>query len=228
MSDSTLDKMKGQCLELLLEIFPAEHILATMVFALVFNQLAHDLSLSVYDALLHLNFDNSVGLKSGKFWGVPLAIFGVAFLAVAINVFIMGVGLRFSFRRSGVDAKIVEWMRKANSAIKSLEQGGREAVHSSIEKEFNKRLKRYRAKRMLSEVALSILGLVLWGSILLLWTSKGQLEISRPDCLIALGAGVGGFLLHRESIRYAISSLIPLQIYACAASGEIAFFEGME
>jgi len=228
MSDSTLDKMKGQCLELLLEIFPAEHILAAILFALVFNQLAHNLSLSVYDALLHLNFDNSVGLKSGKFWGVPLAIFGAAFLAVAINVFLIGRGLRFSFRRSGIDAKIVEWVQKANTAIKSLEQDERAAVHRSIEKELNKRLKRYRAKRMLSEVALSILGLVLWGSILLLWTSKGQLEISRPDCLVTLGAGVVGFLLHRESIRYAISSLIPLQIYACAASGEIAFFEGME
>ncbi|MGN8060098.1 hypothetical protein ACTJK4_00420 [Ralstonia sp. 22111] len=228
MSDNTLDKIKGQCLELLLEIFPASHILAAIASALIFNQILHGLSPSFFEALQHINFDNSIGLKAGKFWGIPLTIFGASFIATGLNIYLIRCGLRFSFRKSGVDKRMDEWMKKAQLSISSLSQDERASIHRSIEKELIRRTRRYQAKRMLSEAALSLLALILWSALLLFWTSKEWLRLSVPDCLIAIGAAGCGLFLHRESIRYSISSLIPLQIYASSASGEIAFFEGMD
>ncbi|MEB0118499.1 hypothetical protein QN395_18570, partial [Undibacterium sp. RTI2.2] len=175
----------------------------------------------------HLGIEDLIGVKGGLFWSVGILTIGGAFILAMLNTFILKRGLKFSFAVSKVSDKITSWEAAARIAVDGLSLEEKAAVQKSVSVELDKRVKKYLAKRMLAELMCSIFSCVFFGSIFLIalnYNDLGKINFSLSDFIVAIFSLVIWLTLHRNSVRYAISRIIPLQIFLSSASGEVAFF----
>lgn len=227
MADKSIDKIKEQCLELILNVMPVSQLAFVFVIAVIFDRLASNKGASPINSLQNLSLESFFGVNSGLFWNVGILVLGAAFFLALFNTFLLKRGLRHSFASSNVSNKLSSWATAACEAVKALSSEDKLTIHKSVGLELEKRLKKYQGKRMLAESMFSVMSCILFGSLYLViitlptWSA---LQLSLPDLAVAilsLAAWVG---LHRNSVQYAISKVIPLQVYLSATTGEIAFF----
>lgn len=229
MADSALDKMRDQCLELVLEILPVSQVIFLILACAVSKQLDTGSGRSVSDALSHVSLKNLFSLDVGILWDLDLKSLMLIFVVVFVNAWIFKASIRKSFARIKIEQALSGWMGAAVSALAHYSTEEKGAVSKSIGAELSRRMRRYASLRLVFELIFSLVVLVIYGSVLLvLDEGVGELTISGYDCAVFMVAFVLSVAVHIVSIRYAIEKIVPLQVYLSAASGEISFFYGMD
>jgi len=227
MADNTLDKVKEQCLELVLNIIPMSQVGFVFVTAVVAKRMSEQHARSAFDALANLGIKNMFGPDSGMFWTVDILNIGACFFLALLNARLIKAALRHSFKSSRISSKLEHWIGAATGAITDLDKDERAPLRESIATELEKRLKRYYAKRLLCEVLFSIPAILLYTSLYLVVLCRFRvvgLNISWIECIVGVVSAMLCFLSHRDSVRYALAKIVPLQVYLTATTGQVAFF----
>lgn len=227
MADNSIDKIKEQCLELILNVMPVSQLAFVFVIAVIFDRLKSNKGTSTINSLRNLGLESFFGVNSGLFWNVGILVLGAAFFLALINTFFLKRSLRYSFACSNVSNKLSGWATAAREAVTALPLEDKLTIHKSVGLELEKRLKKYQAKRMLAESMFSIVSCILFGSLYLVIITLpawSVLKLSFPDLAVVLLSLAAWLGIHRNSVQYAISKVIPLQVYLSATTGEIAFF----
>jgi hypothetical protein len=145
-----------------------------------------------------------------------------------MNTFFLRYAVENSVRRANLGAALLLWQRDAALRIVSLSDAQKLAIQTSFKAEIEVRVKKYKARRISCELIVAMGCLMIYSTILLIflnWKGGGQLRWSWQDACFLVGALWIGLILHRSSIRYAISKILPLKIYAGVLTGEMVFFE---
>ncbi|WP_176317522.1 hypothetical protein [Burkholderia vietnamiensis] len=227
MAETTLDKVKEQCLELVMNIIPMSQIGFVFVTAVVVQRMSEHHGRSTFDALANIGIKNMFGPDSGMFWTVDIIKIGACFFLALLNTRVIKAALRHSFKSSRISGKIEHWIAAATGAIKDLDKEERAPLRESITAELDKRLRRYHAKRLLCEALFSIPAVIVYTSFYLAILGDfdaSKLEISWVESIVGVISAILCFLSHRESVRYALAKIIPLQVYLTATTGQVAFF----
>lgn len=227
MADKSIEKIKEQCLEVILNVMPLSQLGFIFVMGVVLDRLEEKKATSPIGTLKTLGLEDLFSVKGGLFWSVGVLILGAAFFLALFNTYVIKHGLRYSFSRSKISEKLSAWTQAASAAVKDLSAEEKTSIQKSVAAELEKRIKKYHAKRMLAESMCSIVSCIVSGSLYLIVASYpdfGRLTWSALDLSVLCASLLAWIGLHRNSVRYAISKVIPLQVYLSAATGEIAFF----
>ncbi|HDR9511959.1 TPA: hypothetical protein QDC03_007197 [Burkholderia cepacia] len=227
MADGALDKIKEQCLELVLNIIPMSQLGFVFVTAVVAQRLKDGHGKSTFDALGGLGLKNMFGLSDGMFWSVNVLAIGACFFLALVNAYFLKKILRRSFDSSRISTKLDHWLKAALEAVKGLDKDDRAPIRESIKGELERRLKKYQAKRLLSEVLFSICVFLGYTSIyvfVLCGCDFSKITVSWAEIVVGVLSALCCFLSHRNSVSYALAKVVPLQVYLSAATGEISFF----
>lgn len=231
MADNTVEKIKEQCLELILHVMPLSQVAFVFVMAVILNRIGSAGAVSPILALNHLGLSSLFGLEDGLFWKVDVLVLGASFFLALFNTAVIKRGLRRSFGSSGLSTQLGKWVAAASAVVSELANDERVAIQKSVATELEKRIKKYHAKRLLAESMCSIASCIIFASlyfVVLHYRNLSVLEWSLPDAGVFTLSLFAWILLHRNSVQYAISKVIPLQVYLSASTGEIAFFVDAE
>ncbi len=227
MADTPIDKFKEQCLELVLSIIPVSQIGFVFVTAVVGQRLNDGLGDSAFGALGGLGLKNMFGLSDGMFWSVNVLAIGLCFFIALVNVYFIKKILRRSLDSSRISEKLDHWIQAASNAVAGLDKEDRSPIRDSIKGELDRRLKKYQAKRLLSEILFSVCAFLVYTSAYVLFLSDfeiSKVSVGWAETIVGLLSAFFCFLAHQNSVSYALGKVIPLQVYLSAATGEIAFF----
>ncbi|WP_079217400.1 hypothetical protein [Herbaspirillum robiniae] len=227
MPEFSLAKVKEQCFELILSVMPLSQIIFVLLMAVILQKLSLASSSSVADVLTHTSLKEIFDINDGLLWTTGVFTLSIAAILAIVNAWLFKVSIRRSFHLSGVIEKLDGWFQNAADSVKGLSEDSLHPIQESVILELEQRLKKYHAKRLFCELAFSMCACVTFGSAFLLIDGlrRGyQIGISSFDFLVLLLALFIGWILHRESIRYAVSKVVPLQMYATALNGKLFFF----
>lgn len=219
--------MTDQYLELILNVMPLSQLLFVFVGAVVFDQIENNNAISVVSSMNALGLKSFFSIEEGLFWNVNVVLLGATFFLAILNTSLIKRGLKWSFTKSKVSEKLLEWSKAASSTIKELSHEERAAMQKSISIELDKRMKKYQGKRILAESMCSIVSCIIFGSLYLAYVYRqdfSNIGLSTSDIGVCFLSLFAWFLLHRHSVQYAVSKVIPLQVYLTTVTGEIAFF----
>ncbi|CAJ91164.1 conserved hypothetical protein [Cupriavidus necator H16] len=151
---------------------------------------------------------------------------GACFFLALINTYILKLALRKSFESSRISEQLLRWISVAAKSMEGLDKDDRGPIRDSISTELTRRLKKYHSKRMLSESLFSISAVIVYASIYLIFINHSNLskiEFSYLELIVGSVSTLLCFFCHRNSIRYALSRVVPLQVCLTAMTGELAF-----
>lgn len=227
MADFSLDKVKEQCFELVLSVMPLSQIIFVVLMMVVFQQISLPSSSSVVDVFIHTNLKEIFDLSEGLVWQSTVITMALALFLALFNTWLLKYGLRKSFNASGLSNRLDSWFQSAADSVNGLSSNNLEPIQASVSEELEKRIKKYRAKRLFCELALSMFACIAYGSIFLASDALRngyQFGISLLDISISFITLLVGLVLHRGSIHYAVAKVIPLQMYISALNGKLVFF----
>lgn len=231
MSDKATEKIKEQCLEAILSVVPTGQFIFVLAMVVILFRIDHNSALSPLLALRDVGIKDLVGFDKGQFWTIGALYILSAFFLGLLNDALFRVGLKRSYAISKVSGKIESWMKQSMTAMDQADKDLRTSIHDSISKELEKRIKRYRSKRLLCEMSVSFGLSLIYGSAYLClrnFHSNAHIAFAALDCVVIIFCLSVGWAYHRASIRYAIRKIIPLQVYLSASTGELAFFIDVE
>ncbi|RAS22852.1 hypothetical protein [Paraburkholderia bryophila] len=227
MSEKTTDKIKEQCLETILSVVPMGQFIFVLATAVILFRIDANGAASPILALKDLGIKGLVGFEKGQFWLIGALYILASFFLALLNDYLFKLGLKRSYDASKVLSKIDGWMARSNTAMDRADKDLRTSVHDSISKELDKRISRYRSKRLLCEMSISFGLTIIYASAYLCLRNTsafGHIHFSTVDFLATVFCFVVGWAHHRSSVIYAIRKIIPLQVYLSASTGELAFF----
>jgi hypothetical protein len=231
MSDKATDKIKEQCLEAILSVIPTGQFVFVLAMVVILFRIDHGTSTSPLLTLKEVGIRDLVGFDKGQFWTIGALYILSAFFLALLNDSLFRLGLRHSYRASKVSQKIESWMQESVTAMDHADKDLRTSIHDSISKELDKRISRYRSKRLLCEMLISFGLALVYGSAYVCLRnlhSYNRVGFAAIDLLVITFCLTVGWIYHRASIRYAIRKIIPLQVYVSASTGELAFFIDVE
>jgi hypothetical protein len=231
MSDKATDKIKEQCLEAILSVVPTGQFIFVLATVVILFRIDNDAATSPLMALKDVGIKSLVGFDKGQFWTISALYILSAFFLALLNDTLFRLGLKRSYEVSKVSTKIESWMKESATAMNRADKDLRTSIHDSISKELEKRITRYKSKRLLCEMSVSFALSLIYGSLYLCLRnlhSFNHIRFSAIDFAILVFCLVVGWSYHRASIRYAIRKIIPLQVYLSATTGELAFFIDVE
>ncbi|MBR8335546.1 hypothetical protein KDW69_28255 [Burkholderia ambifaria] len=227
MSEKVTDKLKEQCLEAILSVVPTGQIIFVLLMAILLFRIDHASVSSPLLALKDVGIKDLVGFEKGQFWVIGALYIISSFFLALLNDSIFRAGLRRSYSVSNVASRIDGWMQRSLDALKGADKDLRTSIRESISKELDKRIARYRSKRLVCEMLVS-LGLAIgYASVYLVlrnFHGESHIGFSNVDALVAAFCLMVGWGYHLASVKYAIRKIIPLQVYLSASTGELAFF----
>lgn len=231
MADGALDKIKEQYLETIVHAMPVSQAAFLILMSVVFGRMMQNVGVSPIDALSGVSLAKIFDKDDGFFWTAPiLAIIGSLFLSIC-NTSMINFGLRRSFFKSKVGAKLNGWKLRAQLAVAGLTAEQVSALQLSLRNELEKRQKKLKIKRLTVEIVFSIVFCMLYGSIFTVARNLNALaaiKVAYVDLFVLLFMAGVCFFLHRGSVRYAISKVIPLQVFIGAAIGDLVFIDGID
>ncbi|WP_158899734.1 hypothetical protein [Burkholderia sp. L27(2015)] len=231
MTEKAADKIKEQCLETILSIVPMGQFVFVIATAVILFRMDNNSASSPIVALKDVGIKGLVGFDTGQFWLVGALYILPAFFLALLNDYLFKSGLKRSYGVSKVLSKIDGWMERSITAMDLADKDLRTSVHDAISKELDKRISRYRSKRLICEMSISFALAIIYASAYLCWRNTAalsQIHFSSIDFSAALFLSLVGWSYHRASVRYAIQKIIPLQVYLSASTGELAFFIDIE
>lgn len=226
--DGQLAKIKDQYVDEILTIVPLSQACFIVLMVLVADQLVTGKAFSVLDCLAMLGLKTSLGPESGRFWQAGMLSICVAFVLALLNTFFLRTLLARSLRLARVNDYMATWQVAATSRVSGLTSDQRAVIHSSLKPEIETRLRRFRGKRVATEVLASIACVAAWGNVLVAALAYEQEAAARwagLEFLFLAGLVLSAVLLHRASLQYAIAKILPLKVYAGVLTGELIFFE---
>lgn len=226
--DGKLDKLKEQYIDEIFAIVPLSQAVFIVLMVLVSDRVVEGKSWSVLEALSSYGLKTSLGPDDGIFWSVGLLSICIAFGLALFNAFLLRATLARSLQKARLGASLVKWQRSAVTRTAALTDAQRAAIQTSFKTEIDSRLKKYKAKRISTEMVASLASVVTYANalIVLIAYRKGySLRISWWDAAFLIVTIVVCVLLHRSSLRYAIAKILPLKVYVGVLTGELIFFE---
>jgi hypothetical protein len=230
MADTLIDKIKEQYLETILHTMPLSQAAFVVLMTIVSAKIIVAESHSPLDVLLSTDLKSAFS-DGGLLWTIPIAAIVSSLLLSILNTALLNTGLRRSFLVSKVGDKLAAWRATADSSISVLPSDKLPALLSSFRDELVKRQKKYGSKRIAAEVTFSLAACVLYGSAFTLLRNLDSIETlstSIKDVAVLFALLIIFAILHRHSVRYAIEKVIPLQVFICAAAGDLIFIDGVE
>ncbi|MCZ8396215.1 hypothetical protein [Achromobacter ruhlandii] len=226
---SYVEKIQEQCLESVLGVLPARQLPFILLTTAIFGLILDGTAMTVIDAFEKLSFEQIFSLDKGLIWRVPVAVWLVATVLGILNSILVQRLIRFSLKSLKLQDLFSGWQETALGVTAHLNADQRAAVSSSLKDELSGRTKTYQTLRFYMELTFSVCAMIVYGAVLVIWQAK-SLGVGLKPSWIDIGTFVMvGFVcwrLHVASISFAISSLLPLRVYQCSATGEILFFEG--
>lgn len=230
MADAAIDKLRDQYVEVILHAMPISQMFFLMVMAIVFNGLLDGSENSVMGVVSGISIKKSFNFDEGVIWLVPLKCILGAFFISILNTFFINRMLKRSFSVSDIAARLPSWHYNATRALDGLSIEQRLPIQVSLREELGRRIKKFNTKRLLYEIIFSIAVCVISGSLFLLYLNFDNLslvEFSFSDSLFCIFCLIVSFLLNRDSINYAISKVVSIQVALSAATGELIFIDGV-
>ncbi|WP_250866187.1 hypothetical protein [Caballeronia sp. INSB1] len=229
MADSTIDKIKDQYIESILNAVPMSQIGFVFVTAVILQRLADSKAGSTLDALANIGIKSLFGFDDGIFWNVDLLKIASCLVLALFNAFVVAFIARTSFKASKIDGVLNSWIAFAMNSANKLDKDERAAAQKSIAEELEARRKRYRAKRLVCEVLFAVPALICYTSFYLciqMHRSGVKVTISWPEVIVCIVSGVLFFFHNRASVAYAVEKIVPFQVYQSALTGQLIFIEG--
>lgn len=229
MADSEpLVKLKEQYVDEILSIVPLSQAFFIILMVIVSDAIHSGNFSTALDILSVIGLKSSLGVDDGKFWQSGYSFLCAAFVLALLNIYVLRKLLSRSLRLSKVSSSLIQWQGLAATRVAGLSAEQRSVIHLSLKLEVEHRLRKFKGKRIATELLSSIFFAVTYSNIFLVIISFKQ------DFLIVWdwrGFAFATFFLiicifqHRESVRYAIAKVLPLKVYASALTGELVFFE---
>lgn len=226
--EGKLEKLKEQYIDEILGIVPLSQAVFIVLMSLVSDRLLSGTSPSVLSAMGLLGLKSSLGPDGGRFWEVGLLSIVCSFTLALLNIFILRWTLDFSLRQARLGPALISWQSAAATRVASLSEMQKNAIQISFKNEIELRLKKYKAKRISTELISSMAGVSFYATILLVYSSRRNgvsLTWSLVETIFLCGAIFLSLILHRSSVRYAIAKVLPLKVYLGVITGELVFFE---
>lgn len=226
--DGKLDKLKEQYVDEVLAIVPMAQAVFIVLMAISFDRIVTGKAFSVIDAFGSFGLKSALGPDEGHFWEVSLLSIFLSFALALLNTFFLNFAVEWSIGKAHLRDALLEWQHVASSRVVLLTDPEKAAIQTSLSKEIQIRVRKYKAKRISCELVVAVGCLMIYLTAILVlqtWASGGKLQWSWRDATFLAGALWIGLLLHRAAIKYAISKILPLKIYVGVITGELAFFE---
>lgn len=212
----------------ILAIVPLSQAFFILLMVLVADRILDGKTWSVIQALNSFGLKSSLGPDDGRFWSVGFLPICISFGLALFNIFLLRSAVSRSMKKANLSASLTSWQSAAVQRTAGLSDPQKETIQASFKAEIDARLRRYKAKRISTEITASLASMTAYANILLIffahrrgvpltwaWLDFFLLSISALVCLS----------LHRSSIRYAISRILPLKVYVGVLTGELVFFE---
>ncbi|MGX9700551.1 hypothetical protein ACWYXK_26645 [Janthinobacterium lividum] len=229
MADSgQLDKLKEQYVDEVLSIVPLSQACFIILMVIVCDAIDSGKSYTVLHVLSEIGLKSSLGPNDGRFWDAGILGLCIAFVLALLNIQILRTSLSRSLRSSGVSSALLLWQGIARSRVDGLTSEQKSVIHQSIKFEVDDRLRKFRGKRIATEMTSSIFFTVFYSNIFLIIVSIRRdfsLSWDWMGFIFLLGCLIVCTLQHRASVKYAISKILPLKIYSSTLTGELVFFE---
>jgi hypothetical protein len=228
--DGKLEKLKEQYIDEILGIVPLSQAVFIVLMSLVSDRLLAGTSPSALSAIGSLGLKSSLGPDGGRFWEVGVLSIVCSFTLALLNIFILRWTLDFSLRQARLGPALVSWQSAAATRVDSLTEVQKNAIQVSFKNEIELRLKKYKAKRISTELISSIASVSFYATLLLIFSSHQNgvsLTWSFLETLFLVAAIFLSLILHRSSVRYAIAKVLPLKVYLGVITGELIFFEAL-
>jgi hypothetical protein len=226
--DGKLDKLKEQYVDEILAIVPLSQAIFIVLMAIVSDSVIEGKAWSVIHSLNSVGLKSSLGPDDGRFWSIGLLSLCISFGLALFNTFLLRVMLSHSLKKARLATSLVSWQRQAVARVAGLTDPQKQTIQASFKAEIDARLRKYKAKRISTEMTASLTAMAGYANVLIAFCAykKGiSLEWSWLESSFVLGSGLMCFLLHRASLRYAISKILPLKVYVGVLTGELIFFE---
>ena len=226
--DGKLDKLKEQYVDEILAIVPLSQAFFIVLMVLVADRIWDGKSWSVLEALGALGLKSGLGPDDGQFWKVGILSICISFALALFNTYLLRDMLERSLRRAKLGSALVRWQQAASVRIAGLSEAQRNTIQISFKNEIDARFRKYKAKRISIEVVASLAAMTVYANILIIFVAHKKSQALQWDlwnAMFLFGSVVICFILHRASIRYAISKLLPLKVYVGVLTGELIFFE---
>jgi len=223
-----LDKVKEQYVDAVVSIVPFAQALFIVLMVVVVDQFSEKASNSLIHALSNVGLKSSLGPGAGRFWDVGFTGIAISFLLALVNIFILRWALEYSIQKANLGGAIATWQSSAVHSLQSLNDAQKAAIRDSFRLEIDLRLKRYRTRRIATEVVASLTAVGLYSTLFLWWLSFRNgfsLELAWADAIFISISLLSSVILHGGSLRYAIKKILPLKVYLAVLTGEIMFFE---
>lgn len=225
--ESQLGKLKEQYVDDVLTIVPLSQACFIVLMVAVSDLIFSEKSLSAAAALASVGIKSSIGVE-GSFWDAKILLVSIALGLAFLNAYVLRTLLAKSLHSSGVGALLPVWQSAAARRIVGLTDDKKLVIHGSLKTEIESRLKKFKGKRIATEITASLLAVIIYANVLLLllaWSRGGIVVFEWKNAVLVFIPLVTCILLHRSSVRYAISKILPLKVYAGVLTGELVFFE---
>ncbi|PJJ21555.1 hypothetical protein CLU90_4846 [Janthinobacterium sp. 67] len=226
--EGKIEKLKEQYIDEILGIVPLSQAVFIVLMSLISDRLLSGASPNFLSAIANIDLKSSLGLDAGRFWEVGLLSIVISFALALLNILILRRALDFSLRQAGLGPVLISWQSAAASRVSTLSEIQKNAIQNSFKNEIDLRLRKYKAKRISTELISSIASVSFYSTLFLVYCSyknADSLIWSFTETLFLCGTILLSLLLHRSSVRYAIAKVLPLKIYLCVITGELVFFE---
>lgn len=230
MADNALEKIKEQYLETITHVVPLTQAIFLVVMTVMFDQLHSVRGKPPTVILAEVSLGKIFDKDSGYLWNASLLMVIVAFVCSLLNVTMLNFAVRQSFIKSKVGAQLGTWKTQAQAALSTVTPLHLPAMQTSLQNELEKRQKKYKSIRLFADLIFSLGFSIIYGALFAFFSdvkASVQMTVSYCDVLILLLALLMAFGLHRFAIKYAISKLIPIQVFLSASTGNLVFIEGI-
>lgn len=210
--DGKLDKLKEQYIDEILSIVPLSQAVFIVLMVLVADQILEGKSASVLSALNSFGLKKSLGPDDGRFWAIGILPICISFALALFNTYLLRNILERSLRLANLGRSLVNWQQAAAARVSGLTDAQKSVIQGSFKTEIEARLRKYKAKRISIELVASLFAVSLYANVLLIYIAQKDGRILCWDYLSAaflLGSFSVCFFLHRASVRYAISKILP-------------------
>ena len=226
--DGALSKLKEQYVDDILTIVPLSQAFFIILMVVVSDQIRLGKANSTLVALTDLGLKSTLGPEAGRFWGAGVLTICIAFGLALLNTFVLRKMLARSLRLARVGASLVTWQAAAVQRVVGLNDDQKKVIHGSLKPEIDERLKKFKGKRIATELVASVVSLMIYSNVYIVikaWKSDHSLAWEASSVCFFFVSLIVCILMHRESLRYAISKILPLKVYAGVLTGELVFFE---
>lgn len=231
MADSALEKIKEQYLETIVHAMPITQAAFLILMSVILDRMLEKHGVSTIEALSGVTLGKMFDKDEGYFWSTPIIAIIASFFLSMCNIAMINFFVRKSFFKSKVEIKLNVWRIQARNAMTGITPEQANLMQTSLQSELEKRQKKFRIRRMCVELVFSIALSICYGAVFTVQQNIGSissLRIAYYDLIVFAIASITCFMLHRSSVRYALSKVIPVQVFIGATTSNLIFIDGID